>query len=474
MTDENESFENREYEQLVREGITAVKGGIRTQAISLLTKAAAYNRADARPWIWLSATTDDPQQQRDYLEKAVASDPSNAGARRGLVMLSEKLDKSRLVPEGQSVPPRRPAEPEQAVAEAYMCHNCGGRMSFSIEKNGLLCESCGTFQQTEADPAADSAEQPMDYVLPTTRSQRWAEAQHRLSCAQCGALILLPPGQNTTACPYCGSNQLIESAEAVELVDPQVIGVMKVSGKLAVSLVRKWLGKGVSAPDDLTKQSRSLKLRPAYYPFWTFDGTLEIAWRCEVNDGTSRNPIWVSHSGSEFQNFDDVLVPGLRAMTPEMVSAVEPFKLKEMVEFKPEFLVGWQALGYDRPMADASLLAREKVISGLRRALNSRIEPGKQKRSINSGAGKWSGLTFKYALLPLWVGAYQYQGKQFQVMVNGQTGKVSGIKPKDSIKLAVIIISIVLLLLILATLGYLALTSLGGSFNIENLFPSGL
>jgi DNA-directed RNA polymerase subunit RPC12/RpoP len=462
--DDNKSFEDTAYEQLVSNGIMAAKDGRRADAISLLNKAAAYHKPDARPWMWLSATSDDPQKQREYLENAVAAEPSNAAARRGLVMLSDKLDKARLVPEGQAVQPLRPGEPQEAAAEAYMCPNCGGRLSFEIQKNGLVCESCGYVRTTDTRPAADSAEQTMDYVLPTTRSQRWAEAQHRLSCAQCGALILLPPGQKTTPCPYCGSNQLVESSEAIELVDPQVVGVMKVEAKQAASLAKKWLGQGLFVPDDLAKMTRRLQLRPAYYPFWTFDGTVEVDWRCEVNEGSSRNPNWAPRNGSEFQNFDDILIPGLQSMTPEMVAAVEPFKLKDVVEFKPDFLIGWQALSYNRTLADASLLAREKVITGLHRALNSRIEPGKEKRNINHGAGKWSGLTFKLALLPLWVGAYEYQGKLRQVLVNGQTGKVGGSKPSDRVKVIVIVIAALLLVLIIAALIYLWVISSGSSF----------
>jgi hypothetical protein len=201
----------------------------------------------------------------------------------------------------------------------------------------------------------------------------------------------------------------------------------------------------------------------AYYPFWTFDGTVEIDWRCEVNEGSSRNPKWAPCNGSEFQNFDDILVPGLHSMTPEMVASVEPFKLKDVVEFNPDFLVGWQALSYDRTLADASLLAREKVITGLRRALNSRIEPGKEKRNIDHGGGKWSGLTFKLALLPLWVGAYAYQGKLHRVLVNGQTGKVGGSKPSDRVKVIGIVIAALLLMLIIAALIYLWVISSGNS-----------
>ena len=463
-TEQSNNFDDTAYEQLVNSGIIAAKNGMLENAISLLNKAAAYHNPDARPWIWLSTTTTDPQKQREYLEKAVAAEPSNATARRGLVMLSEKLDKARLVPEGQAVEPLRPSEPQEAAAEAYMCPKCGGRLSFDIQKNGLVCESCGYIHTTEARPAADSAEQPMDYVLPTTRSQRWAEAQHRLCCAQCGALILLPPGQKTTPCPYCGSNQLIESSEGIELVDPQVIGVMKVEAKRAASLAQKWLGSGLFVPDDLANVGRRLQLRPAYYPFWTFDGTVEIDWRCEVNVGSSRNPHWEPRTGSEFQNFDDILVPGLHSITPEMVASVEPFKLKDVVEFDPDFLIGWQALSYDCSLADASLLAREIVITKLRRALNSRIEPGKDKRNINHGAGKWSGLTFKLAMLPLWVGDFKYQGKLHRVLVNGQTGKVGGSKPSDRVKVISMVIAALLLVLIIAALIYLWVISSGGSF----------
>ena len=43
-------------------------------------------------------------------------------------------------------------------------------------------------------------------------------------------------------------------------------------------------------------------------------------------------------------------------------------------------------------------------------------------------------MTFKHVLLPLWVGTYRYQGKEFHLLVNGQTGKVGGKKPRDTVK----------------------------------------
>jgi DNA-directed RNA polymerase subunit RPC12/RpoP len=461
------SHDEEHFEELLGYGIAALKGGDRLQARRWLTKATLIKLSDARPWLWLSATTDDPAEQRDYLEKAVAAEPSNAAARRGLVMLSDKIDKTRVVPEGASVEPRQPTAPEEAQAESFSCPKCGGRMAFDIEKSDLVCPYCGTVRVIEKKLAADTAEQPIDYVLPTTRAHRWAEAQQRLSCERCGALTLLPPGQQADRCPYCGSNRLVISSEKAELVDPQAIALFKIPEKEAVNQVRRWLIKGLFVPDDLVAKVSQVSLRPAYYPFWTFDGTLEITWNCEVNEGSSKAPRWVSRSGAEFELFDDVLVPGLRSMSTDVVASIEPFDLKDIVEFVPQFLAGWTALSYDLPLSDATLKAREKVIARLRRSLPSKVEPGREKRNLTSGGGKWSGLTFKNVLLPLWVGIYQYRGVDYRLWVNGQTGKVGGQKPRDQFKVWMTAFLFLAAVSLLAVIAYLVWTrttgaSLGG------------
>lgn len=425
-------FDELQYEQLVHAGIAAVKGGERQQARSLLFKAAEMKPTDPEPWLWLSATTDDPTEQRDFLEHAVAADPGNAAARRGLVLLSGKLDPAEVLAEGEAVAPRRPVEPQEAkAAHIFLCSQCGGHMRFDADRKGLLCEFCGYFQPGESEYAADAAEQVLDFVLPTARGHRWAEARHQLVCERCGSVSILAIGQKASECPYCGSRRLIESAETVGLVEPQVVALAQFDEEQAVRRLREWLGKGWFTPGDLRKMARTGALRPAYYPFWTFDGTLELGWSCEVSQGGGNRDDWVTRNGVEFEMFDDVLVPGLRAFQKVDLPSIEPFDLKKVVAFEPEHLAGWLALSYDLPLADASLAAREKVARRLRQQLDNRVLVGSQKRNLSSGSTKWSGVTFKHILLPIWIGSYQYQGKQYRVLVNGQTGKVGGARPRD-------------------------------------------
>jgi DNA-directed RNA polymerase subunit RPC12/RpoP len=452
-------FDREQYESALSAGIAAVKGGEMEQARQLLTKAVEMVPTDPQAWIWLSGTTQDPDEQRDYLENALVADPNNAHARRGLVMLSEKLDRNRLLREGESINARLSQEPEEArTAQSYLCPNCGGHLRFAAGSRGLACEFCGHITPIEQIQAADTGEQVLDFVLPTTRGHRWSQAQHRMACEQCGAVSLLPRGQVAGECAYCGSRHLIESAETVELVEPNVIGLSKLNRDAAIKALHTWLGRGWTSPDDIKKSIQGVTLRAAYYPFWTFDGTLTMGWSCEVSEGSGNNPRWVPRSGEEIHFFDDVLVPGLKAVDPESIERIKPFDLKGVVEFKPEYLAGWVALSYGVTLAEASLRAREKVASMFRRVLPNRVLLGHEVRNLRSSATKWSGMTFKHVLLPIWTGSYRYQDEEYRFLINAQSGKTTGEQPQDTLKTialgasGVITVLVIILLLVFIAL----------------------
>jgi DNA-directed RNA polymerase subunit RPC12/RpoP len=444
-----DSIEAREFEQHIQDAIIAIKNGNRSLGKRLLDQAALINNADARVWIWLSATTDDLQERRTYLENAVALDPSNATAKRGLLMITEKLDQKRLMNEGEAYIPQETSAPDEAVIKTYPCPNCGASIAYDVQEIHLVCQFCGFTRKVDEHVTEESAPQVLEQVLPTTRAHRWADNQTRLTCEQCGVVILLPPGQTADSCPYCASNRFVSSSTLMEMIDPQVIGLFKVDPEKAAKAIKTWLGKGLFAPDDLAVRHAGMQLHPAYYPFWLFSGTLEIPWFCDVNVGSGKTAQWEAHTGSQFEMFDDVLIPGLRKMSLQDLTDIEPFNLGDLVEFSPEYLAGWVALTYDHPLADASLRVREKVIKKVHSSMSNTIEPTRPKRNFSIGVGKWSGLTYKLALLPIYIGNYPFQGRRYHLLINGQTGKVAGKKPIDTLKAAMYtLVGIVLLVII--------------------------
>jgi DNA-directed RNA polymerase subunit RPC12/RpoP len=445
FTNSPDSMDAQEFEQHLRDGIYALKNGDRLLAKRLLDEAALMNSLDARVWVWLSATTDDLEERRSYLERAIAVEPSNVMAKRGLLLLDEKLDKSRIIHEGETYIPQATSVPEDAVIKTYTCPNCGAKISFDIHEITLVCQYCGFTHKINDDVTRESVDQVLEAALPTTQAHHWVTNQTRVTCEQCGVVIILPAGQTADSCPYCGVNRLVSSASLVELIDPQVIGLFKIDADKAAKSIKTWLGKGLFSPDDLAARHTGMLLHPAYYPFWLFNGTLEIPWFCDVNAGSSKAPVWEAQTGSQFEMFDNVVIPGLKKISKHDLARIEPFKLTDLVEFLPEYLAGWVALTYDQPLADASLRAREKVIQKVRTSLPGLVEPTRQKRNFSIGAGKWSGLTYKLGLLPIFIGNYPFQGKRYRILVNGQTGKVGGEKPVDTLKIAMIIVTGVIL-----------------------------
>lgn len=453
-----------EYEDTVRSGITVAKNGSYQIARRLLERATRMKTGDPRPWLWLAETTDDPAEKRQLLEEAVAAKPHNAAARRKLALFTGKISEDKILSQGGGVQPQNADEPISARTEkSFACPQCGGHIRFEIESQRVQCPYCGYEKDLQGNIVADAAEQTLDFILPTEHGHRWAEAQRQLGCQRCGAVSLWPVGQRATHCPYCGSSQLIETQETQILVDPQAISVFEIDEEEAVQGINDWLGKGWFSPDDLSKEAQHARLYPAYYPFWTFDGTLEITWHCDVQetDNYSDNINWVRRSGSEFELFDDVLVPGNSAFSIQEIDEVIPFKLKKVVEFEPEYVAGWPALTYNVPLAKASLSARERVVKEVRRELQYRVLPHKNTQNLSTGAIHWMDMTFKHILLPLWVGSYWYRGEKYRLLVNGQTGKVGGEKPRDLVKTIVTAVSIVLTGLVILVFLFILAAEMG-------------
>ena len=56
-------------------------------------------------------------------------------------------------------------------------------------------------------------------------------------------------------------------------------------------------------------------------------------------------------------------------------------------------------------------------------------------------------------MLPVWIGAYRFQGKVFQVVVNARTGEVQGERPYSAAKITLLVLVVVFVILLLWVMG---------------------
>lgn len=439
-------------DSLVRLARTCIRTGDRAEGRRLLLQAVEVDREHSDGWLWLSATTDDPVEQRQHLEWAVAADPGNAQARRGLAILTGRLDPAQLVrPTEAGAPALQHLEPEAAdVRRTFDCPQCGGRMRFDPEQVDLVCVNCGHVEVTDEIPLECDAT-PLDFALPTRSGHRWAEAERVFTCDQCGAATVLPVGETSTACPFCGNAALVHTQSDRELVEPQGVAPMALEAEAAVTAVQGWLARQWWAPDRLAQLVRDRQLRPAYVPFWLFDSTLTLHWRAEVSEGEGRTRRTVVRTGDRTTFFTAQPQCGLRSLPDDLWRRLPALDANRLVVFKPEYLADWPAALYDLSLADASLLARERMVRAARSQIQASAEVG--SATVEVTGSDFSGQAFRLVFWPFWMGTYRYGERTYRVLVNGQTGETTGELPRDRVKIG---LGIALIGIVLATLALLA------------------
>ncbi|MBA3533904.1 MAG: hypothetical protein H0T73_18450 [Ardenticatenales bacterium] len=397
-------------QQTYREYLTMARSHIHAKEFSAaqrwLERAQVVNPRDPEVWRLMARATESNAEKEQYLQELLRLVPNDAEGRRDMAVLKGLINPEELLPVGHNTQARNPVEPEQVKAQLFLCPSCGGLFKHDPAAGGLRCERCGTVRPVIAPNAADN-EQPLELVLPTVRGHRWAEAHHLLTCSQCGAESLLPPTESTSLCPFCGSDVLVASKETAGLLPPQAIAPLQVTEREALALASQWLNTALGRESERA----GVKLRPAYYPFWTFDALYHAAWN-ESGIGESQVVQYALPC-------DDILVSGNKHISDEMLAWISPFALKEVVEFRPEFLAGWPTILYDSTVADASIVARRIIVDRTRRV----IEASPLRRYM---PGRFDNMTYKQILLPLWVGTYRYQDRSYALLVNGQTRSVGG------------------------------------------------
>jgi hypothetical protein len=137
--------------------------------------------------------------------------------------------------------------------------------------------------------------------------------------------------------------------------------------------------------------------------------------------------------------FDDELVPASRGVHEERLRQIEPFPTKELVAYNAGFLSGWVVERYQIDLIAAAREAREEMDTKMERLCSGEV-PGDTQRNLQVESD-YSGQTFKHILVPIWLLTYNYGARNFQVVINGYTGVISGGYPKSWVKITLAVIA---------------------------------
>jgi tetratricopeptide (TPR) repeat protein len=132
-------------EQLLQEGISALKRGDKARARACLLAVVKREKGNELAWLWLSGAVEKDDERLACLEKVLAINPANERARQGLAWL-----RSRLPPPpepqdipcpfcGTPVPLRETTCPACGENQTVTCPSCGN----SVGVESPACPRCG-------------------------------------------------------------------------------------------------------------------------------------------------------------------------------------------------------------------------------------------------------------------------------------------------------------------------------------------
>ena len=129
--------------------------------------------------------------------------------------------------------------------------------------------------------------------------------------------------------------------------------------------------------------------------------------------------------------------------------------MNELVSYEAKYLAGFHARAYDVPLEKAWEVGRQQMREMTRQACREQASTSQIRNfSMNLDFGDES---WRYVLLPVYVAAYRYEDKIYQVMINGQTGVVAGQRPVDWTKVWLVIAALLAPGLLLGLLGVITL-----------------
>ncbi len=161
------------------------------------------------------------------------------------------------------------------------CSKCGADLEFKPGTSSLSCPYCGTENEIESSEDAVVEEQDFEKVLAELKKD---EENHDtvetliVKCDVCGAQTTLRENQTAGECAFCGSTMNAQGLSS-KVLKPESLLPFKVTRDEAAVNFRQWLKKRWFAPKKLKEFARADGLKGIYSPFWTYDSETETDYK---------------------------------------------------------------------------------------------------------------------------------------------------------------------------------------------------
>jgi predicted RNA-binding Zn-ribbon protein involved in translation (DUF1610 family) len=325
----------------------------------------------------------------------------------------------------------------------YKCPNCNGVVKFDSSTQNMKCPYCDAEFEI-----ASLAEYQKEIALPekdvinidlSKTSSVWDNLGDlkTASCPSCGAELVGDENTIATVCPCCGNTQIVQK-QVEGLLKPEYVIPFQLEKKAAVEALKSFYSGKRLLPNLFKEENRVNSIQGLYVPFWLYDARAEghitykatntKAWSDSNFNYTKTDHYMVVREGG--LGFEKIPVDASERMDNDYMDAIEPFDYSKLKGFLTAYLSGYIAEKYD---VDANA-SKERAVNRIKQSVESQFAKSvqgyssviKQRSTVNVESGKAS-----YSLFPVWILNTKYQNENFQFIMNGQSGLITGRLPID-------------------------------------------
>jgi DNA-directed RNA polymerase subunit RPC12/RpoP len=325
----------------------------------------------------------------------------------------------------------------------YKCPNCGGAVSFDAGKQTMVCPYCDCTFDIEAmlaeGESPDASSGSIEWEMP---EQQWQPGEQDgmgiYTCKSCAGEITADQNLGATQCPFCG-NQIVMTGQFTGTLKPDLIIPFKLDKNKAIESLKKHYEGKKLLPKSFKNQNRLEEIQGTYIPFWLFNANVDASFAYDA----TKTKRWeddnyryeeVSHylvKRSGKIAFDNIAEDGSSKAPDDMMESIEPFDVKDAVEFKTPYLAGYLASKYDMDAKKMEPRANERVTNSTDSEFRKTVTGYDSVKTKTSRIDIKEGEKVRYALFPVWLLSTMWNGTNYQFGMNAQTGKFVGNLPVD-------------------------------------------
>ncbi len=317
----------------------------------------------------------------------------------------------------------------------------------------------------------------------TDVAEVWGLGLTAVHCARCGEAHLVPENAIPPRCPFCLQGAVEPQPAYLRDEPPEQVLPYAVSKRKLTGILTKWTEGVRFRPDEFKTETLMRRARRYFVPLWLVDGQVEGAWRAdvgfdyqavsyqdrysdgrgwssqEVREGRVR---WEPRAGRINRAYDNVAAPALddhRALMKRLGN----FNLGQRAAYSPGAVAG-SAVRIPTLEPEA---AWDGVKTAFDRAAGADCRDAAGADHIRDFTPEvgYHNLNWTLLLLPAYVTWYRQGEQVWPVLVNGQNGRVSGVRRASTRKAnttSLILGAVAALLFIFGGLLALVLLPVGG------------